>query len=80
MKEIRTVYIPVERLCEIKYYIEMVPYADPHWRPEPSHVYKRHGKVVYFNSKEEAEIFIKNELSDIFFFDKEIREEVTIIE
>ena len=80
MKEIRTVYMHVEKLCEIKYYIEMTPYVDPHWRPEPSHNYERDGKVVYFDTKEEAENFIKNELSDIFFYDKDIREEVTPIE
>ena len=50
MIKIMTINIPVNKLCEVQYYIEGHPLTDGHFIPEPDFIYENR----YFNTEEEA--------------------------
>jgi hypothetical protein len=54
MRKIETVYIPVEKMCDVKYYIHCYPISDPHFTPDKDYILKRNGKILYFETKKEA--------------------------
>ena len=66
MKKMVTRYIsvPVQVECEVTYYIWAEPDTDPHFRPEKPYVF--HNK--YFDTKEEAETYLKEWEKDNYFF------------
>ena len=51
----RTVYIPVEKKCEVKFILYIQPICDPH-SYEPAHYLRdRFGDLVTFDTRKEAE-------------------------
>lgn len=81
MKEIRTVYMPVKKMCEITYYIELTPIYDPHFKHEPSIYYRdENQKIKYFGTREEAENFINKKINKNFWLSVDILEKVDPIE
>lgn len=51
----RTVYIPVEKKCEVKFILFIQPICDPHFS-EPAHYLRdKNGELITFNTREEAE-------------------------
>lgn len=68
----------VEKMCEVKYYIMAEPATDPHFAPEPPYVLQN----KYFDTKTEAELFLKEWESThgYFFGNMQICEQVTELE
>lgn len=71
MKEIRTVYIPVEKEVEVKYFVWVQPADDPHFAPSPCYVLNN----KYFDTKAEAEAYMAERKRDVWGFCS-IREKV----
>ncbi len=60
MRKMETIYVPVEKMCDVKYYIHCYPITpDQHFAPEKDYIYKRNGEIVYFETKKEARKEIK---------------------
>jgi hypothetical protein len=51
----RTIYVPVEKKCEVKFILYIQPIYDPHFY-EPAHYLKDEaGHLITFDTREEAE-------------------------
>lgn len=73
--EVRTIMKPVERLCDVKYYVWVIPIGDAHFIDPPPHVLEN----KYFETQVEAEELLK-EWKKLGAWEKyEIREKVTEI-
>ena len=64
MKEIRTIYIPVEKEVEVKYFVWVEPADDPHFIPSPGYVLND----KYFETKAEAEAYKEKHRRNIWGF------------
>ncbi len=79
MKEIRTINEPVERMCEIKYYIHCYPISpDPHFAAGEDYIFKHNGKTVYFETLKDAKKEVKKHKGE--WIDMKIYEKITPIE
>lgn len=79
MKEIRTINEPVERMCEIKYYIHCYPISpDPHFAAGEDYIFKYNGKTVYFETLKDAKKEVKKHKGE--WIDMKIYEKITPIE
>lgn len=79
MKEIRVIKEPVERMCEVKYFIHCYPITpDPHFAPEKDYIFKRNGKTVYFETLKDAKKEVKKHKGE--WINMKIYEKVTPIE
>ena len=59
MRKIETIYVPVEKICDVKYYIHCYPFCEPHFKPDKDYILKRNGEIIYFETKKEARKEIK---------------------
>lgn len=60
MRKVETVYVPVQKMCEVKYYIHCYPVSpDPHFAPDKDYILSRNGEPVYFETKKEAKEEVK---------------------
>ena len=70
--EVRTVMKPVEKLCDVKYYVWAIPVVDPHFRTPPSFVLED----KYFETRAEAEKLLAEWKKSDAWLEYEIREKV----
>lgn len=73
--EVRTVMKPVEKLCDVKYYVWAIPIGDPHFVDPPPFVLED----KYFETKEEAEKLLEEWEKKGAWLEYEIREKITEI-
>ena len=73
--EVRTIMKPVEKLCDVKYYVWAIPVVDPHFREPPSFVLED----KYFETRAEAEELLAEWKKSGAWLEYEIREKVTEI-
>lgn len=60
MKAVRTIYIPIEKEVEVKYYVRINPIFDPHFYEPPYYVTDEENNIKYFDTPEEAEKIKEN--------------------
>ena len=47
MRKIETIYVPVEKMCDVKYYIHCYPITpDQHFAPEKDYIYKLYERII----------------------------------
>lgn len=74
----RTVYIPVEKKCEIKFILYIQPISDPHTYEAPFYLRDKDGELITFETREEAET--KKAIYEQGWCDVWVEEQVTPIE
>lgn len=80
MRKIETVYISVKKVCDVRYYIHCYPFTTPPFVPEKDYIFKRNGKIVYFDTREEAEREVKKHKENCEWIKMEICKKVTPID
>lgn len=74
--EIRTKCVPVEKLCDVKYYVWARPIVDPHFQVPPSFILEN----KYFETRAEAEKLLEEWEKKGAWLTYEIRERIRVIE
>lgn len=73
--EVRTIMKPVEKLCDVKYYVWATPISDGHFITPPPFVLED----KYFETRAEAEGLMEEWKKGDAWLEYEIREKVTEI-
>jgi hypothetical protein len=73
--EVRTIMKPVEKLCDVKYYVWAIPIGDLHFAVPPPYILED----KYFETRAGAEELVKEWEKSGAWLEYEIREKITEI-
>lgn len=78
MIDYRTIYVPVKKLCEVKFILYIQPISDPHTYEAPFYLRDKNGELITFETREEAEA--RKAIYEQGWCDVQIEEQITSIE